>query len=152
MTPKFKISKTDGIYVTNEWIINRHWLVSKYAVQLWLLQKKKAVLPLKPYLSFEDGKYEDGVRVHANPLDVKRLIPERDGYSPISLSEEAVVSSGGFVSAYVYKNSVGDRFGVGPTYVPLVACAQSVHGRKAELPLILLEADEIVGVVMPVRL
>lgn len=153
MTPKFKINKGDRLYLSEKYVCNGHWLITRAAAQSHVAPK-----PLKDLTRFAFGSYPSGIAggVATGMPDMDAIIPKRDGYALIDRKPTRAVfrSDDLTIESYVYQ--CGDfEIAIDPIYAPLLGMG-SVYAKAAGEPIIILGGDtlgdEFVGVIMPRRI
>lgn len=152
LIPKFSIGK-DRLYITPEYLCNGHWLVKKAAAR-----SPAAPKAFKPLLIAQTGSYFNGLSGgldRSDTIDVTQAIPSRDGYVLMSPDPVGVeFKNSDTVAAYIFQ--CGEfKIGVNPNYVPIMRLGHA-FAKEARSPILILEGnslnDELVGVVMPLRL
>jgi hypothetical protein len=152
LVPKFTIGK-ERLFVTDKYLCNGHWLVTKDAAKSPIAPKS-----FKPLLTCISGTYYDGLAgglSQETTPDVTQAIPKRDGYELLEADPVAVeFSNCDNIGAYIYQGK-GFRIGVAPQYVPLLRMG-FCFAKEERAPILILAGntlnDELVGIVMPMRL
>ena len=160
MIPKFNISKTESLHLTDKWITNGHWMVKRDKAD-----SRTAPKALKTLLSLKLGSYRDGLSyglTSETTPDCESIIPTRNGYLPLSNhgNPETITfkQDSDEINAYIYKAGNGEseiKIGVAHKYVPLLRMGY-VHVKAPTAPIIILDSEdlngELIAIVMPMRL
>lgn len=153
LQPKFTVGRSDRLYITEKYLCNGHWLVTRDCAANIMGPKA-----LKPLLSVQHGTYFDGLsggKSKDETPDTAQAIPKRDGYELLELDPVGVeFKNSDWIGAYVFQGK-GFRVGVAPQYVPLLRMGRA-FAKDHTGPIIVLGGDslndELVAVVMPMRL
>lgn len=150
---KFNIPKKNKIHILEDWLTNGHWAL-KRSFLLSPILRKDVYKEFRDFLLWEPGSYEDGARYSTTLPDMNRVIPSSmDGYAEGILTEKANFEPAAECIRWVELTGPEDRrSGVAPEYVPLVKIAMPYLHEKNTMPIVLKFNDEIVGLLMPVRL
>lgn len=152
LVPKFKLEKTDRVYITDKYLCNGKWLLTRESAKSPVAPKS-----LAPLLSLKTGSYHDGIAggwTSEQTPDMAQVIPKRDGYKPLGVAPIGVgFSSEVNISSYRYQGE-GFVIGVSPLYVPLLQLGHC-FAKDALSPILILDGyslnDNLVGIVMPMR-
>jgi hypothetical protein len=156
LKPKFTLDKNERLYLTEKYVSNGHWLLTRTACNVARMLKITKAFDLLD--SMHVGRYDTGIS-GGKTCDVKpdmldSVIPVRDGYKPVSKSPVGVVFDGTTVRTYKY-SSDGFETGINPKYVPLLELGHA-HAKDADHPILILDSKdlngELMAVIMPVRL
>jgi len=163
LEPKFKINKSDRLYITDDYFSNGHWIVARNSIQ------KRIDCPvskqLQQLLCLRNGAYYDGPTGFPKEYsgDITRVIPKRDEYLPIIDTPAGVKFVGNAIHAYYFfiqkideetREDQSFQIYVDPSYVPLIRLGYGFAKSKLDPILILKEQDinsDLVGAVMPMR-
>ncbi len=166
MTPKFKISNDERMFLAPIYISNGHWLVKRAALGMDSVPKA-----LKNLLKLKEGSYRDGIKNEPSgdfPI-FEQAIPKRDNYKPLIPEPSGVVFTNDDVTSYKFKSEKFElphepndvaildqiEIGIDPKYVELLRMG---HGfvRDANSPLLVLNGPtldaELVAIIMPRRI
>lgn len=162
---KFKLNKSDRFHVTDEYISNGHWLVSRKVLKNPHLDKPiRKVFEKTVHLS--PGRYNEGLdrgpESNIAAVDLKRLIPSKLSYEAATITEEGFVANATKDSHTGLLKSMGVKLKsenkiawIDVTYLPLVQCAIGAGNQifiKDELtPVIIDVAGEFFAIIMPMR-
>jgi len=161
MIPNFKIPKDTRLYLSDLFISNGHWLLTRAVAESHISPK-----PIKALLALKNGTYYDGANSgpsRETTSDMTAVIPKRDGYLPLSRSPISVSfkDASDEITAYGF-GCGGETVFVDPSYVPLIRMGFGfgkpvTSGRKRETnPVIVLGGDtlndELLAVIMPMRI
>ena len=153
MKPKFTIKKSERLMVSDKYICNGHWLVTKEAVE----HSPGAPKPLKKVLHYKNGKYENGEFFSDDLPNFETVIPKRDKYKPINADtiDAKIYAWDGEIKSYILYFNEDEKIGLNPNYYPLITMGNA-FAKDAKSPILVLDSEDLNGnlqaVVMPMRL
>lgn len=153
MIPKYSLSKTERVYITEKYFTDGKILLTKDAINSPLAPK-----PLKAVLNLANGCYYEGIakpKSSNEPPDCSQVIPKRDDYKPMR-PEPCGVSFVNETQVLAYKFQCDDfEIGIAPHYVPIARMGFCFAKRATDPILVLSENSlngDLIGVIMPIRL
>lgn len=156
LTPRFKINKTDRIYLTEDFLCNGYWLIAhKNPSYLWKIEKI-----VSPILQLKCGAYTLGINkpmTDTKTPDMATIIPKREGYkvlkpTPISANFKNELN----IDAFVYETQDESlKIGVNTDYVELLSLG-TCHAKDKSSPILVLSDEslngDLIAVVMPYKI
>lgn len=156
MNAKFSVTKTERLYITDEWLSNGHWAVKRDVAPH--LPRHGVGKALRPLCVLQNGTYPEGM---GDPISRTDKLADMNVFPKLSdeyvqifptknarLREADMLEVLGFVWASKNKHVLVT---IGPRYVPLLHNADKVMAKRGNGPIILMLHEGLMGYVMPVR-
>lgn len=146
----FTLDKSKVHHVTEDWVSNGHWAIRRD--RLVVDRKNPLRRPLMKLVQYPIGRYEPGFLPSYNkPADITAVIPKTlNNYSAATLTRDAKYDDGAI--RYVILQSETTTAGIAPEYVPLLSLGTEVLIKDRTSPIVVRQDDEVVAVIMPVRM
>jgi hypothetical protein len=155
---KFKIKRSDCFTVTEKYLTNGHWLITR---DLMLDNMRE----FRPIMYLSNGRYYKGTTGPRTDFtdSLDRLIPDPSGYVDAKITDEARVSNDKIIGIRLVfkKEIIGKDFKkkevetstwVAPEYYWILSLGDKVMVKDELSPIcVLSKADKVKAIVMPVR-
>jgi hypothetical protein len=137
------------MFVWDQWLSNRHWLVYKPAV----MRNPALKATFKHWLNAMPGVYEFGTRQEGQELpDLNKFLPSRENYKPAELSGRVTFSDTVALEIVaVWLSSETATAAIAARYAGLLVLGKPYIRSNSDPVLLLGAYNEINAVIMPRR-